>query len=125
LRNFYLGNAQFVKNQPTVKKILEVGFSGVIAGTLLSVRPDIEVVSVTTGAKSSTLQEQQSICKLFPGRHQLLLGEYSYVLPKIDEQWDLIYVNTDSKVAEKFCQELKTSNFISSSSPLNTNVQHP
>lgn len=75
---------KFLTLNPSVKTILEIGFNaGLSAGVFLAIRPDITVISVDIGHHDYILPAQKLIARVFPGRHQLIVGDSTDVLPQL------------------------------------------
>jgi predicted O-methyltransferase YrrM len=75
---------KFLTENPNVKTILEIGFNaGLSSGVFLATRPDIKVISVDIGQHEYVLQAQKLISRVFPGRHQLIVGDSADVLPQL------------------------------------------
>lgn len=90
----------FLKNKaPNVKTIFEIGFnSGLSSSVFLSARDDIRVLSVDLGAHTYVRKAKAWIDKKFPGRHLLMIGDSTEVLPQIIEllpqyKPDMIFVD--------------------------------
>jgi len=82
-----------------VHTILEIGFNGGLsAATFLAARPNTRVVSVDLGAHEYVLKAKTWLDNLFPGRHQLIIGDSKNVLPVWelyfkDGKFDMIFVD--------------------------------
>jgi predicted O-methyltransferase YrrM len=75
---------KFLTENTGVKTILEIGFNaGLSSGVFLAVRPDIKVISVDIGQHEYILAAQKLISRVFPGRHQLIVGDSADVLPQL------------------------------------------
>lgn len=75
---------KFLTDNTDVKTILEIGFNaGLSSGVFLATRPDIKVISVDIGHHEYILPAQKLISRVFPGRHQLIVGDSADVLPQL------------------------------------------
>jgi len=74
---------QLIKGDPSIRRILEIGFNGGnSAAAMLSVRDDVEVVSFDIGTHSYIKRAKELIDDIFPARHTLILGNSKDTLPK-------------------------------------------
>ena len=88
--------AQFLCQHPEIKSILEIGMNqGLSTGCILACRPDIKVLSVDIGLHDYVPKAQKMLARLFPGRHMLILGDSTDVLPQIysTTPHDLIFMD--------------------------------
>jgi predicted O-methyltransferase YrrM len=87
----------FLQKHPEIKKIVEIGFNGGFSsGVFLTVRSDIEIVSVDIGLHDYVLPAKAWIDSQFKGRHTLIIGDSRDVLPKIPhylKEADLIFID--------------------------------
>lgn len=85
---------EFIGNKKEIKKILEIGFNGG-HGTcaLLSARDDVHVTSVDLGEHSYVDKANELIEECFPGRHILIKGNSTEVLPMLNENFDCVFVD--------------------------------
>jgi predicted O-methyltransferase YrrM len=85
----YLGREQatffrrLLAKDPTITKILEVGFNaGHSSYLFLSARPDVTVVSFDLGAHRYVARAKAFLDMKFPGRHTLVLGDSREMVPR-------------------------------------------
>ena len=85
--------------QPWVTNVAEVGFNGGHSSWIfLSSRPDVTVTSFDLGDHEYVTMSKSLIDRLFPGRHQLVIGDSRLTLPAFSEsqpkrKFDLIYID--------------------------------
>jgi len=90
---------QLLIEQSGIKKVLEIGMNqGLSTGCLLAARPDIHVVSIDIGTHDYILKAQKFISSYFPGRHTLILGDSTDVMPQMGKMFtsympDLIFMD--------------------------------
>ena len=94
--NYYIN---LIKSNPNIKTVLEIGFNlGISAAAFLAARPDIRVVSLDIGHHLYVLAAKQNIDAHFPGRHSLVIGDSTKMLPLLRDYFgarpiDLIMID--------------------------------
>jgi len=90
----------FLRTHTEVRKVIEVGFNaGLSAATFLSGRGDIQVISFDLGFWGHVPVAKRVIDQVFPGRHQLILGNSLETLPAFltdvanQHAYDLVFVD--------------------------------
>ena len=90
---------RLLQEKPDIESIAETGFNtGVSARTVLAARADTTVVSFDIGQNASVRRAKATIDRLFPGRHELVLGDSRSTLPAYarehpDRKFDLVFVD--------------------------------
>jgi len=88
LEGFLRGNQadyihDLVANKPSIRTVLEIGFNaGHSSYVFLAVRPDVHVVSFDLGEHGYVSAAKDFIDKKFPGRHQLVIGDSTFTVPR-------------------------------------------
>ncbi len=95
--------AHFLKRlllgHPWVRNIAEVGFNGGHSSyVFLDSRPDVRVTSFDLGEHEYVNRAKSVIDNLFPGRHELVIGDSRVTVPAFaadrpDQHFDLIYID--------------------------------
>jgi predicted O-methyltransferase YrrM len=85
---------EFVMSLPTEARVLEIGFNcGHSSWTMLATRADITVTSVDIGVHSYVKNAKAAIDEAFPGRHELLIGDSTVVVPSIEGPFDMYFID--------------------------------
>lgn len=85
---------EYIRNKPEIKNILQIGFNGGHGScALLSARNDITVTSVDLGEHSYVDKANDLIEECFPGRHTLIKGDSTEILPILNTVFDLVFVD--------------------------------
>jgi hypothetical protein len=92
--------SRLIEDNPGIQLIAETGFNtGGSSRAFLSARSDTRVVSFDIGEHTSSVQRAKAdIDRLFPDRHELVLGDSTRTLPAYAEahpgrRFDLIFVD--------------------------------
>jgi predicted O-methyltransferase YrrM len=86
-------------HQPWVREVAEVGFNGGHSSyTFLDSRPDVRVTSFDLGTHDYIDLTKSLIDSLFPGRHELVIGDSRSTVPAFaeahpDHRFDLIFID--------------------------------
>lgn len=90
----------FLREHSEIQRIVEVGFNGGLsAAAFLSLRPDIQLISFDLGRWGYVPTAKGVIDELFPGRHQLVIGDSMRTLPAFladpahCHAYDLVFVD--------------------------------
>lgn len=90
---------QFLQDHPEIKRIAEIGFNqGVGAEAFLSSRDDVTVVSFDIGWYQYSIDAENYISKVYPGRHQVVWGDSrksipNYIKDHPEDKFDLIFID--------------------------------
>jgi hypothetical protein len=82
------------QRHPEVRSVLEIGFNaGSWCEYVLRANPSIKITSVDLGTHNYVSKAKDYIDQVFPGRHELLLGDSREVVPKITKKFDAIFID--------------------------------
>jgi hypothetical protein len=82
------------QRHPEVRTVLEIGFNaGVWCEVVLKAHPTLKITSVDLGEHDYVSKAKDYIDQVFPGRHELLLGDSRDVVPTITKKFDVIFID--------------------------------
>jgi predicted O-methyltransferase YrrM len=90
---------KLVVSNPEIRIVLEIGFNaGHSSYVFLATRPDVQVVSFDLGEHGYVSAAKDFIDKKFPGRHELVLGDSTSILPRFRQSrpeaaFDLAFID--------------------------------
>ena len=85
---------EYIRQHEDIKNILEIGFNGGHGScALLTARDDITVTSVDIYHHEYIDKAKNLIDECFPGRHTLIKGDSTEVVPKLTQTFDLVFVD--------------------------------
>lgn len=89
---------EFLRDRPNIQRVLEIGFNGGrSAAIFLSARPDLTMVSFDIGQWPYVPAAKKLIDRLFPGRHELVMGDSRETVPAYYPEalgtFDLVFVD--------------------------------
>lgn len=89
-----LALANIIKFLPPNARILEIGFNcGHSAATMLCTRNDISILSLDLGLHGYVSKAKLLIDQIFPGRHELVLGDSTQTMANIDGNFDMFFID--------------------------------
>lgn len=111
---------QKISSKKNIRNILEIGFNaGHSAEIFLSSNPECNVLSVDIGNHDYLPIGKKYIDLAFPGRHELLIGDSTKIIPNFDTntKYDLIFIDGGHSFKIAFadiinCQKLADNNTI-------------
>jgi hypothetical protein len=78
---------------PEVSSVLEIGFNtGAWAECVLQANPDVLITSVDIGNHPYIVPAHEYLKKTY-GRHELVLGDSTVVVPKLKKTYDVIFID--------------------------------
>jgi glycosyltransferase involved in cell wall biosynthesis len=82
------------QRHPEVRTVLEIGFNaGQWTEVVLRAHPTLKITSVDLGCHDYVSKAKDYIDQVFPGRHELLLGDSRVVIPTITKKFDVIFID--------------------------------
>lgn len=86
--------SSWFKSHPEVKNALEIGFNaGVWCENALRANPNLKITSVDIGCHDYVKVAKEFIDNEFPDRHELIIGDSTLVIPTINKQFDVIFID--------------------------------
>jgi len=85
--------SEWFKEHPEVSTVLEIGFNtGCWSECVLKAHPDVRITSVDIGNHPYIVPAHEFLKKRY-GRHELVLGDSTRTIPKINKTYDVVFID--------------------------------